>query len=148
VYCFTSRSRIFHLHWDATITGEGQQNLGLCSALSAFAFEQGGIFKIAPHLVWHGASVYPVSTEGLPLSVASYDTQGVWRIYSNPDPHKSIPIQSSLTTHKGMWRIYSNPDPHKSIPIQSPLTTHKGVLMTYSYWPGPHRSAREHLCGS
>jgi hypothetical protein len=25
---------------------------------------------------------------------------------------KERPIQSPLTTHKGMWRIYSNPDPH------------------------------------
>jgi hypothetical protein len=41
VYGFTSRSRIFHLYGDVTITGEGLQNLGLCSALRAF--EQGGI---------------------------------------------------------------------------------------------------------
>jgi hypothetical protein len=33
---------------DVTITGEGPQNLGLCSALRAF--EQGGIF-IVPHLL-------------------------------------------------------------------------------------------------
>jgi hypothetical protein len=46
VYNFTSRSRIFHLHGD--VTGEGLQNLGLCSALRAF--EQGGIF-IVPHLL-------------------------------------------------------------------------------------------------
>jgi hypothetical protein len=31
----------------------------------------------------------------------------MWRIYSNPDPHKS-----PLTTHKGMWRTYFNLDPH------------------------------------
>jgi hypothetical protein len=46
-YCFTSRSRIFHLHGEVTIAGEELQNLGLCSALRAF--EQGGIF-IVPHL--------------------------------------------------------------------------------------------------
>jgi hypothetical protein len=39
-----------------------------------------------PHLLWHGASVLPVSFEG--------------------------PSHSSI--HKGMWRIYSNPDPHGS----------------------------------
>jgi hypothetical protein len=33
--------------------------LGLCSALGAF--EQGGIF-IVPHLLWHGTSVFPVSS--------------------------------------------------------------------------------------
>jgi hypothetical protein len=48
IYCFTSRSRIFHLHGDVTITGEGLQTLGLCSALRTF--EQGGIF-IVPHLL-------------------------------------------------------------------------------------------------
>jgi hypothetical protein len=43
IYCFTSRSRIFHFYGDVTITGKGLQNLGLCSALRAF--EQGRIFK-------------------------------------------------------------------------------------------------------
>jgi hypothetical protein len=28
---------------------------------------------------------------------------------------KDRPIQSPLTTHEGMWRIYSNPDPHGGI---------------------------------
>jgi hypothetical protein len=46
--CFTSRLRMFHLYGDVTIADEGLQNLGLCSALSAF--EQGGIF-IVPHLL-------------------------------------------------------------------------------------------------
>jgi hypothetical protein len=53
---------------------EWLQNLGLCSALRAF--ELGGIF-IVPHLLWHGTSVFPVSSEGLLHSVTSktYDTQ-------------------------------------------------------------------------
>jgi hypothetical protein len=55
IYCFTSRSRIFHLYEDVTIAGEGLQNLGLCSALRAF--EQRGIF-IVPHLLWHDTSVF------------------------------------------------------------------------------------------
>jgi hypothetical protein len=42
IYGFTSRSRIFHLYGDVTITCEGLQNLGLCSALGSF--EQGRIF--------------------------------------------------------------------------------------------------------
>jgi hypothetical protein len=29
-----------------------------------------------PHLLWHGVSVFPVSSEGPSHSVASYDTQG------------------------------------------------------------------------
>jgi hypothetical protein len=73
IYCFTSHSRIFHLFGDLTITGEGLQNLGLCLALRAF--EQEGIF-IVPHLLWHEASVFPVSSEGPPHSVAAYDTHG------------------------------------------------------------------------
>jgi hypothetical protein len=87
IYCFTSRSRIFHLYGDViTIAGEGLQNLGLCSALRAF--EQGGIF-IVPHLLCHGASVFPISSEGPPHSVASYNTRGDVKglLYSNPNPH-------------------------------------------------------------
>jgi hypothetical protein len=44
-----------------------------CSALRAF--QQGGIF-IMPHLLWHGTSVFPVSSEGPPHSVAFFNTQG------------------------------------------------------------------------
>jgi hypothetical protein len=53
-----------------TIAVEGLQNLGLCLALRVF--EHGGIF-ILPHLLWHGTSVFPVSSEGPPQSVASYN---------------------------------------------------------------------------
>jgi hypothetical protein len=74
IYGFTGFcSRIFHLDEDFTIAGEGLQNFGLCSALRAF--EQGGIF-IVPHLLRHGASVFPVSSERSPHFVASYDTRG------------------------------------------------------------------------
>ena len=97
IHCFTSRSRIFHLYGDVTITGEGLQNLGLCSALRAF--EQGGIFyratpavtrglgfsglirRTAPfsRLLRHtrgcGGSILPRILTG-PQSVAFYDTQG------------------------------------------------------------------------
>jgi hypothetical protein len=45
------------------------------------ALEQGRIF-IVPHLLWHGASVFPVSSDEPLHSVASYNTQGVWRFYS------------------------------------------------------------------
>jgi hypothetical protein len=69
-YYFTSCSRIFHLYGDVTIACEELQNLGLCSALKAF--EQGGIF-IVPHLLWHGTSVFPVSSKEPPHLVASYD---------------------------------------------------------------------------
>jgi hypothetical protein len=44
--------RHHHCRWRA-------KNLGLCSAIRAF--EQGEIF-IVPHLLWHGTSVFPVSS--------------------------------------------------------------------------------------
>jgi hypothetical protein len=63
----------FSLIWRRHHCREGLQNLSLCSALRAF--EQGGIF-IVPHLLWHGASIFPVSSEGPPHLVAFYDTRG------------------------------------------------------------------------
>jgi hypothetical protein len=48
IYGFMSRSRIFHVYVDITVTGEGLQHLGLRSVLRAF--EQGGIF-IVPNLL-------------------------------------------------------------------------------------------------
>jgi hypothetical protein len=73
VYSFTFCSRIFNLYGYVTITGEGLQNLDLCSALRAF--EQGEIF-IVPSPLWHGASVFTVSSESPPHLIASYDLQG------------------------------------------------------------------------
>jgi hypothetical protein len=82
--------RRHHCRWRAA-------NLRLCSALRAL--KQGGIF-IVPHLLWQGASVFPVSSdwlidwlirvlrrfsniaatsrrsEGPPHLVTSYDTRG------------------------------------------------------------------------
>jgi hypothetical protein len=63
----------FSLNGDVTIAGEGLQKLDLCSALRTF--EKGGIY-IVLHLLLHGALVFPVSSEGLPHSVAFYDIQG------------------------------------------------------------------------
>jgi hypothetical protein len=73
IYSFTSRLRIFHLYGDATIASEGLQNLGICLTLRAF--EQGSIF-IAPHILWHKASDFLVSSEGPHHLVAFYNTQG------------------------------------------------------------------------
>jgi hypothetical protein len=70
---YVSLKNFFHLYGDVTIAGRGLQNLGLYSALRTF--EQGGIF-IVPHLLWHGASDFPVSSKGPPHSVASYDSKG------------------------------------------------------------------------
>jgi hypothetical protein len=76
IYCFTSRSRIFHLYGDVTITGEGRSG--------------------------------PSSRDGF-LSCHTYCDKGPRFFRSLP---KDRPIQSPLTTHKGVWRIYSNPEPH------------------------------------
>jgi hypothetical protein len=59
-----------------TTDGEGLQNLDLYSALRVF--EQGEIF-IVSHLLWHGASVFLVSSEGMPQSVTTLQhTRGWW----------------------------------------------------------------------
>jgi hypothetical protein len=87
IYRFTPRSRIFnlwrhhHCRWRAA-----KFKLGLCWALRAF--EQGGIFFV-PHLLWHGALVFLVSSEGPPYLVALTTRMGMRRIYFNPDPHGS-----------------------------------------------------------
>jgi hypothetical protein len=68
IYCFTSCSRIFHLYGDFTITGDGHQTV---------AYDRrSGPLNREGSLSWHGASVFPVSSEGLFHSFASYDTKG------------------------------------------------------------------------
>jgi hypothetical protein len=83
-------------------------NLGRWSA--PMAFEQGGIF-IVPHqvLLWHGASVFPVSSEGLLHSVAFLrhirgcgESILAWS--------SRVPIQLPFTSHKGVWRTYFSHD--------------------------------------
>jgi hypothetical protein len=81
IYCFTSRSRIFTYEYgDVTITGEGLQNLGLCSVLRAF--EQGGVSccDTGPQFFWSHPKVRPIQS---PCTTH----KEVWRIYSNPDSH-------------------------------------------------------------
>jgi hypothetical protein len=73
--CFTSSSRICfyeYLYGNFTITREGLQNVDLSMRLRAF--EQEGVF-IEPHLLWHRASGFPVSSEWPPHLIASYDLQ-------------------------------------------------------------------------
>jgi hypothetical protein len=72
IYCYTSRSRI-----DVTITGEGRQNLGLCSALRAFeqAASEGSLSCHTCCETRPRFSVLPVSFEEPPHLIASYDSQ-------------------------------------------------------------------------
>jgi hypothetical protein len=71
------KKKIFHLYGGVTITDEGMQNLGLCSALKAF--EHVGIF-IVPHLLWHGALVFQIASEGPPHSVTFYGSSHVLKL--------------------------------------------------------------------
>jgi hypothetical protein len=64
-----------------------------------------------PHLLWHGASDFPVSSEGSPHLIASYDLQGDAEELFLPGSSR-VSIQSPHTTRKGMLRIYSYPGPH------------------------------------
>jgi hypothetical protein len=87
-YCFTSRSKFFHLHGDVTITGEGLQNLGLCSALRAF--ELGGIF-IVPHLLWQPGLIRRIA----PFSRLLRHTKGwgesiLTRIFTGPHSRRNL----------------------------------------------------------
>jgi hypothetical protein len=95
------------LYGDVTITGEGLQNLGLCSALRAFV--QGFFYRARP------AVTRGLGFPGLIRRAASFN-----RLLRHARGcGKSIltriltgPIQLPLTTHKVMWRTYSNPDPY------------------------------------
>jgi hypothetical protein len=86
IYCFTSRSKFVHLYGDVTITGEGLQNLGLCSALRALEREV-------------SLSCHTCCRTG-PRFYRSHQKDG--------------PIQSPRKIHNGIRRNYSNPDPHGS----------------------------------
>jgi hypothetical protein len=96
---FYAPLKIFSLTWRCHHYRWRAANFGLCSALRAC--EQGWIF-IVPHLLWNGASVFPVSSEGPPYSVTSYDSQGIRRTYSNPDLHGS-PFSRLLRHARGCW---------------------------------------------
>jgi hypothetical protein len=104
IYCFTSRSKIFHLYRDITITGEGLQNLGLCSAFRAF--DQGGIFIVPPAVI--GALVFLVSSEGPPHSVAFYDSQGVAEDLFLPGSSRDRENQKLKSTNRTLQSFNDN----------------------------------------
>jgi hypothetical protein len=83
-----------------------------CSPSQVMAFEQGGIF-IVPHLLLRGDSVFPVSSEGPPHSISSYDSQGDAEDLFLPGSSR-VPFQSHLSTCKWVLRTYSYPDPQSS----------------------------------
>jgi hypothetical protein len=73
IYGCTSRSRIFHLCGDVTIAGEGLQKFR--PMLSAQGLWAGRDLYRATPAVTRDLD-FPVSSEGPPHSVASYDTRG------------------------------------------------------------------------
>jgi hypothetical protein len=65
----------------------------------AFARSSGPLF-IVPHLLWHGASVFRVSSKGPPHLVASYNTQ--------EDPHGSwVQYENDAHTHCHLKKFYN-----------------------------------------
>jgi hypothetical protein len=96
IYCFMSRSRIFHLYGDITITSERLQ-------------------KFRPMLM-----VLRALEQGGSLSYHTCYDMGPRFFRSHLKDH---PTELPLTTHKEMWKICSNPDHHGS-PF-SPLLRHK-----------------------
>ena len=86
---------MYHSYKEVTIVNEGlkQFSAGVCSDHTT-AFEHGGGIFIVPYLLRHGASVFTVSSEGLPTLVASYNEPGdtCTEDISDPDPY-GIPSQ-------------------------------------------------------
>jgi hypothetical protein len=141
IYCFTSRSRIFHLYGDVTNAAEGLQNLGLCFAL--WAFEQGGIV-VVPQLLWHGTLVFSVASEGPPHLVASYGNMGMWGIYSNPDAHGSrlkrlIDYVVFDVPLKSFSRIIM-----EMSPLRWNAAKFRSMLSAHGFWAGPGGSSSCH----
>jgi hypothetical protein len=148
-YFFSLTWRRHHRRWWAA------KFIGLSSAFRAF--EQGVIY-IVPHLLWHGASFFPVSSEGPPHSVTSYDTLGDvedWLIYCFTSRLRVFHIYWDVTIageglqylglcltlkafeQGGIFIVPCGTGPRffrshpKDRPIQSPFATHKGVWRTY-----------------
>ena len=96
-YCFLSHSRIFHSDMNVTIASEFEPLIAVYTD-----FEHEGIF-IVSYLLWHGTSVYTVSSKGPPLLVTSYDKPGVLRTYSNPDPHGFLWVTNGNNKNTCIW---------------------------------------------
>ena len=74
-----------HVSPYACIDGEGLENI---------AFKKRGSFKIAPHLLWHGALVFVVPSKILLHYIALYDKQRVLRTQFNLDPYGILRTES------------------------------------------------------
>ena len=59
VCCFMFCWQIFRSYREIPLTSEGLQKLGLCSALATFEKKR---WFFAPHLLWHGALIFEISS--------------------------------------------------------------------------------------
>jgi hypothetical protein len=84
------------IYRDITSTGEG-----LLSAHNLWAGRD--LYRTTP--VWHEALLFPVSFEGPPHSVASYDTQRDVVNVFQPGSSR-VPIQSPLTTQEDVEDLF------------------------------------------
>ena len=92
--CLRSRLKIFHLYGDVTITGEGLQNLDVCSARldssSCHTYCDTGPRFLRSH------------PKPRPHLVALYQNQGALRTYSNPGPHGVVLRRLGLPPSEGV----------------------------------------------
>jgi hypothetical protein len=145
----TSRSRFFHLYGDVITAGEALQNLGLCSMLKAF--EQGGIFYV-PHLLWHRASVFPVSSEWPPHLVVSYDTRRCGgSILTQIPKGKNVSVARKYASRRLIdYLLFYIPLKNFSFDMEtSPLPVNGCKLWTYVRRSGPlsrKGSLTSHTC--
>jgi hypothetical protein len=106
IYCFTSAQEYFTCMETSPFRWRGPANLGLCSALRAF--EQGEII-IVSHLLWHGTSVFPVSSKRHPMQLLLTTHKGKWKFYSNLDrcQGKYVINRGSWTSAYGIWNLWN-----------------------------------------
>jgi hypothetical protein len=145
------------------IVSEGLQMLGLGSALEAFEEDQG---SLSCHTCCGtGPHFSPFNPKDRPIHSPHTTRKGVWRTYSNPDPHGSTssilvlqtrgcggPILTRILTGLHTVTSYDTQGdvedlflPGSSrVHIQYPRTTDKGIWGIYPY-PDPHGSPSSHV---
>jgi hypothetical protein len=112
IHYFKPRQRIFHLYGYVTSTGEGLQNLGLCSEIRAF--EQGGIF-IEPYTC---CDTGPRFSADCPHSVASHDMQGDTEELFLPGPSRVLYFYSLGNKYESERYNYLRLDAAVTMPLR------------------------------
>jgi hypothetical protein len=91
------------------------------------AFEQGGIF-IVPHLLWHGASVFLVSSEG-PLNLHSAPFSRLLRDTRGCGVH--VPIISRILTGSHSVASYDTQGDAKDLFLPESLRVHRSIVKSF-----------------